>query len=310
MRILVKNEAAPANNGTYVVTTAGTVGVKYVLTRSSDGHHLAGAGRRVHPPSPRGRHARRHDLDGDRAPAACSHDGDHLHADPERDADRRRRHLTTRVGNLLELLFPPTSAASPQRRGLRPRSFGAGAHREVGADRDGAQPSFTISHNLGRFQYDVSRAAQQRRRRRRPDRTRLGARHAQHRGDHLPRRPDRGLSYFVRSSSNGVAASIRASSRPSSSTPASSSLPRRPSARVLTSDAVGNATWQTPAAGAQYAREIPATAPRPATPSRTTRHARRVGRRYLAGRRYSEIGCASPTRNDTPSPSPSATRRR
>lgn len=35
-RILVKNEAAPANNGIYVCTTAGAVGVAYVLTRSTD----------------------------------------------------------------------------------------------------------------------------------------------------------------------------------------------------------------------------------------------------------------------------------
>jgi hypothetical protein len=34
--ILVKNEAAPANNGTYKVTTAGAVGVAYVLTRTTD----------------------------------------------------------------------------------------------------------------------------------------------------------------------------------------------------------------------------------------------------------------------------------
>lgn len=35
-RILVKDEAAPANNGIYVCTTAGAVGVAYVLTRSTD----------------------------------------------------------------------------------------------------------------------------------------------------------------------------------------------------------------------------------------------------------------------------------
>lgn len=35
-RILVKNEAAPANNGIYLCTTAGTVSVPYVLTRSTD----------------------------------------------------------------------------------------------------------------------------------------------------------------------------------------------------------------------------------------------------------------------------------
>ena len=34
--ILVKNEAAPANNGLYNVTTAGTAGVPYVLTRNLD----------------------------------------------------------------------------------------------------------------------------------------------------------------------------------------------------------------------------------------------------------------------------------
>lgn len=35
-RILVKNEAAPANNGIYQVTTAGATGVAYVLTRTTD----------------------------------------------------------------------------------------------------------------------------------------------------------------------------------------------------------------------------------------------------------------------------------
>ena len=35
-RILVKDEGAPANNGIYVCTTAGAVGVAYVLTRSTD----------------------------------------------------------------------------------------------------------------------------------------------------------------------------------------------------------------------------------------------------------------------------------
>jgi hypothetical protein len=35
-RILVKNEATPANNGIYTLTTAGTVGVPYVLTRATD----------------------------------------------------------------------------------------------------------------------------------------------------------------------------------------------------------------------------------------------------------------------------------
>lgn len=35
-RILVKNEATPANNGIYDCTTAGAVGVAYVLTRSAD----------------------------------------------------------------------------------------------------------------------------------------------------------------------------------------------------------------------------------------------------------------------------------
>lgn len=35
-RILVKNEAAPANNGIYVVTTVGAVATLYVLTRSAD----------------------------------------------------------------------------------------------------------------------------------------------------------------------------------------------------------------------------------------------------------------------------------
>ena len=36
MRILVKNEATQANNGIYTVTTAGTAGVAYVLTRTTD----------------------------------------------------------------------------------------------------------------------------------------------------------------------------------------------------------------------------------------------------------------------------------
>ncbi len=36
-RIVVKNEAAGANNGLYVCTTAGAVGVAYVLTRTTDG---------------------------------------------------------------------------------------------------------------------------------------------------------------------------------------------------------------------------------------------------------------------------------
>lgn len=35
-RVLVKNEAAPANNGLYSCTTAGTGGVAYVLTRTTD----------------------------------------------------------------------------------------------------------------------------------------------------------------------------------------------------------------------------------------------------------------------------------
>jgi hypothetical protein len=35
-RVLVKNEAAPANNGIYTVTTLGTVGVAYILTRAAD----------------------------------------------------------------------------------------------------------------------------------------------------------------------------------------------------------------------------------------------------------------------------------
>lgn len=34
-RVLVKNEAAPANNGLYVLTTLGTAGVPYVLTRDT-----------------------------------------------------------------------------------------------------------------------------------------------------------------------------------------------------------------------------------------------------------------------------------
>ncbi|CAB4240803.1 hypothetical protein UFOVP56_15 [uncultured Caudovirales phage] len=36
MRVLIKNEAAAANNGVYSVTTAGAVGVAYVLTRVTD----------------------------------------------------------------------------------------------------------------------------------------------------------------------------------------------------------------------------------------------------------------------------------
>ena len=35
-RILVKNEVAPANNGVYTCTTAGTAGVAYILTRATD----------------------------------------------------------------------------------------------------------------------------------------------------------------------------------------------------------------------------------------------------------------------------------
>jgi hypothetical protein len=35
-RVLVKNEAAPANNGIYTCTTAGAIGVLYVLTRATD----------------------------------------------------------------------------------------------------------------------------------------------------------------------------------------------------------------------------------------------------------------------------------
>lgn len=35
-RILVKNEAAPANNGIYTVTVVGSVGLAYVLTRATD----------------------------------------------------------------------------------------------------------------------------------------------------------------------------------------------------------------------------------------------------------------------------------
>ena len=35
-RVLVKNEAAPANNGIYTCTTAGAIGVAYVLTRATD----------------------------------------------------------------------------------------------------------------------------------------------------------------------------------------------------------------------------------------------------------------------------------
>ena len=35
-RVLVQNEAAPANNGIYTVTTLGTVGVAYILTRAVD----------------------------------------------------------------------------------------------------------------------------------------------------------------------------------------------------------------------------------------------------------------------------------
>jgi len=40
-RVLVKNEAAPANNGLYVCTTAGASGVAYVLTRSTDSNTSA-----------------------------------------------------------------------------------------------------------------------------------------------------------------------------------------------------------------------------------------------------------------------------
>ena len=40
-RVLVKNEAAPANNGIYVCTTAGASGVAYVLTRSTDSNTSA-----------------------------------------------------------------------------------------------------------------------------------------------------------------------------------------------------------------------------------------------------------------------------
>jgi hypothetical protein len=41
MRLLVKNEAAPAKNGIYTVTTAGAAGTAYVLTRSTDGNTWA-----------------------------------------------------------------------------------------------------------------------------------------------------------------------------------------------------------------------------------------------------------------------------
>ena len=40
-RILVKNEAAPANNGIYILTTAGTAGVAFVLTRVADANTSA-----------------------------------------------------------------------------------------------------------------------------------------------------------------------------------------------------------------------------------------------------------------------------
>jgi hypothetical protein len=43
MRILVKNEVASANNGSYLVTVAGAIGVAYVLTRTTD-FDTAGAG--------------------------------------------------------------------------------------------------------------------------------------------------------------------------------------------------------------------------------------------------------------------------
>lgn len=43
MRILVKDEAAPANNGAYSVTVAGAIGVAYVLTRVTD-FDTAGSG--------------------------------------------------------------------------------------------------------------------------------------------------------------------------------------------------------------------------------------------------------------------------
>jgi hypothetical protein len=42
-RILVKNEAAPANNGIYTLTTVGTSGAEYVLTRATDAN-TAGTG--------------------------------------------------------------------------------------------------------------------------------------------------------------------------------------------------------------------------------------------------------------------------
>jgi hypothetical protein len=35
-RLIIKNEAAPANNGIYTVTTLGTASVSYVLTRATD----------------------------------------------------------------------------------------------------------------------------------------------------------------------------------------------------------------------------------------------------------------------------------
>jgi hypothetical protein len=40
-RVLVKNEAAAANNGIYVVTTLGTVSVAYILTRAADMNQAA-----------------------------------------------------------------------------------------------------------------------------------------------------------------------------------------------------------------------------------------------------------------------------
>lgn len=43
MRILVKNEVASANNGAYLVTVAGAIGVAYILTRTTD-FDTAGAG--------------------------------------------------------------------------------------------------------------------------------------------------------------------------------------------------------------------------------------------------------------------------
>jgi hypothetical protein len=42
-RILVKNEAAPANNGVYTVTQVGTAGTPYILTRATD-YNTAGTG--------------------------------------------------------------------------------------------------------------------------------------------------------------------------------------------------------------------------------------------------------------------------